>query len=884
MTLPSFEAFYEAVNGVRPFPWQGRAAAKLAGRATFKLGVPTGLGKSSMVDAAVWAASQGAWRRIIFVVDRRLVVDEVYERAQRLKTRLESDESEALREVRERLGDIQVARLRGGVFGDDDWVLYPERLSIVLTTVDQLGSRLLFRGYGVSPKRWSMHAGFFSDDALVIVDEAHLSTPFLETLAVLERAGAKIATCPMSATLAPDIKDPALCLDSSDFALPTVKRRLGATKLAQLREVGSSDKELTKAAIDALVEAISADGVRKVGMVFNRVKTARAVFDAVRAKNMRCTLLTGRIRATERDQRVQEVLAEAKAGRLRDDNEQPFVVIATQTIEVGADLDFDALITECASLSALRQRFGRLDRLGLLGCTHGWILKRTSPKPDPIYGDDWVKAWEWLSAVAEGDERAVDFGLQALDALLAKHPAPIDSQRHAATLLPAHIQVLSQTGPYAPTVDLTGWLHGPRRQAEDVTLVWRDDLGLMVEDDWPSAICLLPPMTREGLQLPVQTVRQFLAGKLQSDSLSDLSGEEPEQVRIDEGRPVLRWRGQDDCSVVGLRDIRPGDTLVIPSSYGGCDAWGWAPEARQPVADVADQCQLDRIESGGGRRFALRLVDGRWSYLADAADSFKNAVAHLRQLQERVREGADFDELVEQEITDAREDLLRLIERLPEPFQQALKGAVIEAYPQGLVLLGRGTDDLDDLVETGRSVSLEAHHADVAGWADKLGAGAEQQHLSVLVEAAAKHDAGKAEMRMQILLYGNPALASLGPLLAKSKFRSREHRLSAYRASGLPRGFRHEFASLDLAELDDPLVRHLVATHHGFGRPWLRPCADTTAPGADYASLQRHWLKAWSDLLKQYDPWLLSRLEWRLRAADARASIEEATQAEGETL
>ena len=134
-------------------------------------------------------------------------------------------------------------------------MLYPERLSIVLTTVDQLGSSLLFRGYGVSPKRWPMHAGFFSDDALIVVDEAHLSMPFLQTLNSLKEAGANLALIPMSATLRSDWPEETLGLEEEDRALDIVRQRLSASKRIRLREVGISDKEFAKEALVTLTHS-----------------------------------------------------------------------------------------------------------------------------------------------------------------------------------------------------------------------------------------------------------------------------------------------------------------------------------------------------------------------------------------------------------------------------------------------------------------------------------------------------------------------------------------------------------------------------------------------------------------------------------------------------
>src|SRR3954471_12332673 len=120
-----------------------------------------------------------------------------------------------------------------------------------------------------------------------------------------------------------------------------------------------------------------------------------------------------------------------QAGRLRTSEDRPLFVVATMTIEVGADLDFDHLITEAATLPALRQRFGRLDRLGLFGRGAGEILLRKSKGPDPIYGDDLARTWEWLKGRANEQEGVIDFGINALNALMqgSSEPPPEPAPR-----------------------------------------------------------------------------------------------------------------------------------------------------------------------------------------------------------------------------------------------------------------------------------------------------------------------------------------------------------------------------------------------------------------------------------------------------------------------
>ncbi|MEF8706764.1 MAG: type I-U CRISPR-associated helicase/endonuclease Cas3 [Candidatus Accumulibacter sp. UW27] len=873
--MMEFEEFFRHVSDHAPFPWQCSLARQLSTGCSLAVTVPTGLGKSAVIDAAVWAALAGGWRRIVFVVDRRLVVDEVHERALRIEAALRDKPELAV--LHDKLGELQVVRLRGGLFGDDDWVLYPERLSIVLSTVDQVGSRLLGRGYGVSPRRWPLHAGFFSSRTLIVVDEAHLSSPFLHTLDTLRRSGADMTVLPMSATLH-DKGENRLGLTAADHAHPLIAQRLGAHKFARLVAAADDDTRFSR---QALVEAGTlglGQAGRKLAIIVNRVATARSIHEALKKAGERSILLIGRSRNVDRERLLQGYLPELRSGRDRQADERPLCVVATQTVEVGADFDFDGIVSECASLSALRQRLGRLDRLGELGESRVVILHRSGKKADPVYGTEGHEAWEWLQRVAQ--DGVVDLGLAALDATLALNPAPFEKPAAVSTLLPAHLHLLAQSGPYAPRVEIAPWLHGPQRRQVDVTLVWRADLDEVAEDKWCECLAAMPPMRGESLDMPLPIVRRWMQGAARADeTLSDMESsaaeEEGSRAPGDAWR-MVRWRGPDDSQLVDLAEIRPGDTLVLPASRGGCDEWGWAPESREAVPDRAEDC---RFALEGGRRattLLLRLTPERISQYDDATKGLAGAVSAVRQarleLDASLEEDRDSAEVqwgealagLRAQISDSRNEWL----------QKFGRDYSLQFYPAGLLLRGSGVEEEEGILETGVAVPLAIHHADVARWTQALsGAHDDAGHL---IAAAALHDKGKEEARMQVMLHGDVLAAAAGPILAKSAQRTPADRKAAYFASGLPRGFRHELASLLYANPQDALVRHLVGSHHGYGRPWFQPCADARADGAAMAVLGSGWVGQFGDQLAKYGLWGLAQREWLLRAADARASIEEA--------
>ncbi len=173
-----FENAFKALTGHAHFSWQRRLFDKWLsiGKLPSAVDIPTGLGKTSIM--AIWLLARAKLtelpRRLVYVVDRRVVVDQATDFAEVLRNNLACHELEP---VRTGLGldgrALPISTLRGQYVDNREWLEDPAAPTIVIGTVDMIGSRLLFSGYGVSRKMRPYHAGLIGADSLVVLDEAH---------------------------------------------------------------------------------------------------------------------------------------------------------------------------------------------------------------------------------------------------------------------------------------------------------------------------------------------------------------------------------------------------------------------------------------------------------------------------------------------------------------------------------------------------------------------------------------------------------------------------------------------------------------------------------------------------------------------------------------
>ena len=965
--MMNFKTFFGCVhkddkgNPVEPFPWQATLAERVLaeGRWPKLIDLPTASGKTACIDVAVWAmaceadkppAERRMPRRIWFVVDRRIVVDEAARRAEQIQTAIINNGELAelkralfdLRGVREKGGlPLAVARLRGGGTAptdetdadrdkrlrveahNDSWQTVPTQPAVLLSTVDQLGSRLLFRGYGVSPGMWPIHAALAGNDSLVLLDEAHIAEPLRQTLGWVARhrrtAPEPIRTpwhvAFMTATPGqPDEGDewpvfpsPAERADALRHDL--LDQRRDASKRATLDVVPGEkrdEKVLAEKVLKHVGEMLK-HGRTRVAVMLNRVDSALGVEAALKDKKSfeeldperrsQVDLLTGRMRPIDRVDFIEKLHKSfgAKPNRPPLDG-PPRVLVTTQCLEVGADFDFDGLVTECASLDALRQRFGRLDRLGEVGRTDAAILTVApdAKEPDPIYGEGLTRTHEWLREVAV--DHRVDFGIGSLAASLERSPPKGDvasllgTKPDAPVLMPAYLDAWCQTGPRPATeAEVSLFLHGVRDDVAEVEVVFRCDLPETLTDDEVAAVVrLCPPARGEMLPVKLGRLRAWISQRKPPDE-ADVAGIEDKGAG---GKPkdvpppkylfcYAGGRGAAEVARVAADDVRPGDVVIVPLT---------GDEMPAALGNKPADAPLDRFEdanAAAGRRPTARLMD------EDA-----------RRLVEKISRPADQAEDEEAE-RDAKKAALDELATLlagrwgfakPKPpdrggeWQYHLHpsgGAIVVGPPpKGRPSVDPFADPDDLLVPSPKASDadrlLDAHQERAATFAAAFAERCVPDHQDRVAEAARHHDDGKADPRFQGLLAGSALpLEALAPteLFAKSEG-PRPRNLERWLRDhlGLPPGFRHEFVSMQLLQCrgdTDNLLLHLIAAHHGHARPFApvvfdgQPMLPDVPPPHAIGSgvAERFW-----HLTRRHGWWGLAYLEAMLRLADHHAS------------
>ena len=852
--MPTFAEFYRALNGRDPFPWQKRLAEEVAATQQWpaEVGVPTGLGKTACLDIAVWwlasqadraPAERTAPTRIWWVVNRRLLVDSTAEHAERIAKALgdpdaadvDGQDREVVARVAQRLNSLSakpgaapldVIRLRGGLSSRTP--TDPSRPAVLLCTLPMYGSRLLFRGYGSNQRLRVVDAAMAGTDSLVLLDEAHLA-PHLKALlpaladctpgahAALGDARSTPTITALTAT-GDAAGGQRFDLDDEDEARLVVRQRLDAVKPLELRvETGDSARRLADAALDLIRNA---PGPATCVVFTNTPKTARETFGRLRKQIAEADvlLLTGltrereaqRVRARILDQ--DHGMAATRAAELS--RPRPLVVVATQTLEVGADIDAEYLVTEACGVRALTQRLGRLNRLGRYAHARAAYVHLPPPKPKrgradtgpdtwSIYGTEPARVLERLQDARDADG-TVNLSPRRVAGVLGP---PQDLPGRAPEVLPGILwEWTKTTTPPSGEAPVEPYFSGIAGPQYSVSLIWRVNVPEDGERLWPRAT------DREVVDVPIGEARDVLG----DDDLSRLAAD---------GVTVETTSGAD---------LRPGDQLVLRTDRSLLDAFGWNPAASGPVVDVSLAAQglpleakaierLCGVAVGGLIQTALGIANGDEDIDAavrtEAAEEILSAVraAATPSGWDQV-EWADFTAALSPQIVEARGEVPRLRVRMPAP--ELLNGDFDETS------LGADAVELD---RHGQAVATRARAV-----ARRLGL---PPALADVVERAGRlHDIGKADRRFQRWL--DPE-AEHGVLVAKSH--APRHRWEAMRAvAGWPRGGRHEDLSARLVRAwlqqnpgwGDPaerdLLLHLVISHHGKGRPLVPPVTDGT--------------------------------------------------------
>lgn len=917
--FPSFDDFFAEVHGasiaeidsadaerVAPFPWQSALALHVAEHGDWpdQVAVPTGLGKTTCIDIAVWdlarqlheQARNGRPRtaalRIIHVIDRQTVINQTGSHLAVLRDALNTPArtDSAVGRVQDALaqafppgpdGQVMTFETFHAEAADGNQWLRGHRPAVVSTTPHQFVSRLLFRGFGVSPGMSPVHAGLAGLDRLVLFDEPHLSVPAIQTIRAQQAlaqstplggvpAGRLVLLGASQPPLLQRDKEPKPAVHTTtpaDEQHPVAGPRLAARRDLVLHPAKDTDADVRR----ALVRAARACTAERVIVFANTVAMAQDVqADLEKAEPGSTLLVTARFRPHDRK------AIDTKLSAWETTTRPPRFIVATQTLEAGMDLSAGEIVTEACPWPALQQRVGRLNRRGEHDQATVHVITGIRKGTEAVYDGDAVTAT--LDLLSDVTDLSIATQ-QHLDTAKAWGLLPQAPTLHAGLL-----STLVHTRPRPVTdIDVTPFIVGrlDKPRTADVTVLWRTHT-----DAESLATC--GPVTGESLEVPVSAARalyraahhnMFQPSEFGDAALADDDTERTRFQRDDVLRPPLirnadTWQqaGSPWRQVDGPWQITPGSTVVFPTTYGGYTPdRGWEPASRALVTDLSALA----LDQGG--RFQL----SRLSMPSITAAFPRTDTGLLAEALDELLTALDEDPLAEPLASGIEEHLGDIVRQAKRPVAghgaattTRATGVSFVSLTDGGVVLAADQTGQSKRRRT-RPISLEAHSRDVA---DRAAQSARRLgltgHLAAAVEHAGYwHDSGKSWGPFQEALHATAGEKVDGTVLAKSGLDDLPPgaRNLASRRADVPPWWRHEARSARdaIAAGANDLVVHLVSTHHGWSRPLMPPSCGTGGVNENHVDAAAD---RFDRLNTEFGPWGLAFLESVVRLADHAAS------------
>ncbi len=885
-----------------PFPWQEDLLVRFQhGDIPETLDIPTGLGKTSVM--AVWLAAR-VWgarlpRRLVYIVDRRAVVDQATEEAMRLRHFMDSNP-----DLGRRLGlcvgqPLPISTLRGRFVDNREWLDDPASPAVIVGTVDMVGSRLLFEGYGVSRKMRPYHAGLLGADSLLVLDEAHLVPPFEHLLRSIatdstlhplgERCRQYVPPCRVLTLSATGRTggNGVVGLTQKDLDHPVVRCRLHAKK--SLRFVALDSGTRLEEALADQAWALTAEGVSPVRVLVyaNSREVARRAKEAVerRAKGDRKTgtpavaidteLLVGARRVFEREAAKERLSTLGFIAGSTVARSKPVFLFATSAGEVGIDLDADHMVCDLVAWERMVQRLGRVNRRGEPQDQVAEIVVLPDPEPENI----WQLLTKSAGDLSPKERKTVEHFTRiratqrALLQLPVKNggffdvsPGALQDLKRRATADDTLRKILEEaTTPEPlrpaltrPLVDAWAMTSLEKHTGRPAIQPW---LRGWIEDE--------PPQTTVVWRshLPVRAGHATPRNE-EVESFFEAAPVHASEILEAETSHVVRWlqlrakclRKEQEAGGDATRESCPAKDQVV--------AFALAPDGR--LRKAFNLGELDRVEDGNGLAGAMLIVDARLGGLRDGLlDEKESSVPRTVDdgkvwLGEgtvgfRVRSADTSAEPVQDGNWRER---FRLATEVTED-GEAVHWLVVDKWgndaatedDRSLMSCRQLLDDHESLAE-----ACCRHLAQAIGLGATLG--------EVLALAARFHDEGKRAGRWQ-----RAFRAPRDAVYAKTEGPIDQRLLDGYRHElGTLIRVQNDERILALAEEHRDLVLHLIAAHHGFARPVIgtRGCEDAPPSALEEEAVEI--ALRFARLQASWGPWGLAWLEALLRAADQQAS------------